>query len=60
MTKFNSKYDPKGCGADVCFLWTFRIPQCKINMFLLWIGTELIPLTAPWSDLNDFYRNLTF
>ena len=60
VTKFNSKYDPKGCNTDVCFLWTFNIPQCKISMFLIWTGAELIPLTATWSNLNDFYRNLTF
>lgn len=42
-----------------CFLWTCNIPQCKINMFLLWTGAELIPLTATWSAWNNFYGNLT-
>lgn len=54
------KYDPKWHDTNVCFLCTKNLLQCKVNTFMLWTGTELIPLTASWRDLNNFNRNLSF
>lgn len=59
-TSSADKYVPKWCSTDGCSLWTRILPQCIVNTFLLWTGAELIPLTATWRGLNNFYRNLSF